>query len=163
MPFFDVSEVAKTRGWQPDQVKDLFTRYGIPPRSVDRSDSDWQTLERLLSEPPPSLDDATLQDLALILTDCRNRNELDVIKAHYGELAVKQAWALLTVDERQAVTVVAQFNPGDRCEVYFPDSDRWVSGYRYLEPSSYKGKIWLTDRNGCHGSSRIEWVRRAQP
>lgn len=53
-PVFNVSEVAQSRGWQPDQVKDLFTRYGIPPKAADRSDADWQRLEKLLAASPPS-------------------------------------------------------------------------------------------------------------
>jgi hypothetical protein len=53
MPSFNVTEVAQSRGWQPDEVRDLFTRYGIPARAAERSEEDWQRLERLLTEPPP--------------------------------------------------------------------------------------------------------------
>lgn len=49
---FNVVELAKRQGWEPDQVRAILEQYQIPPKSSNRTHEQWQQLEHLLLRTP---------------------------------------------------------------------------------------------------------------
>ena len=102
------------------------------------SEVDQQRITNIINNDTP----ATPQTIADELTACGAKLQLAAIKAQHGQLAVKQAWKLLSVEERSRLTTICQnesteeLEPVEKPATYKVESESKLTKRNLIELTS---------------------------